>query len=99
MMAICRVALTFALAGAAFGCTADVDDAERGTTACERLRDHVIDLRVSEIQQDREAHRTALRRALGRDFVAQCRNQSSARFACEMKAANIDGLRSCAAAD
>jgi hypothetical protein len=99
MLRISYVALSIALTGTAFGCTSDAGDAERSTTACERLRNHVVDLRVSEIHQDQEAHRTALRRALGSSFVAQCKDQSSARFECEMKATNIDGLRDCAASD
>ncbi|HEX5076058.1 MAG TPA: hypothetical protein VFW03_22785, partial [Gemmatimonadaceae bacterium] len=80
-------------------CTGSSEGAGPTTAACQRLRDHVVDVRVAEIHQDREAHRTALRTALGARFVTECLNQSSARFDCEMKAATIDGLRACAAAE
>ena len=93
-----RVVLVLAL-GAANGCSGGAADAERTATACERLRDHVIDLRVAEVHQDRDAHRAALRRAMGRGFVSTCMDQSDAHIDCEMKATTIDALRACAAAD
>lgn len=81
------------------GCAAGSSEPEKqGTKACEQLREHVIDVRVSEIQQDREAHREALRQALGRSYVTTCLEEPRERFECEMKATDIDGIRNCSSA-
>lgn len=84
----------------AFACAADSSDESRpSTSACEKLREHVIDIRVAEVQQDRDAHREALRRALGKEFVGRCVEEPRARYECEMKATSIDGLRNCTTVD
>src|SRR5690349_10175127 len=92
-----RVALV--LVFAALGCSGGSEETERTVAACQRLQDHVIDLRLAEIQQDREAHRRALQQALGRQFVTECMNQTTESYECELKATSIDGLRNCASAD
>lgn len=78
-----------------FSCASDSEPERQSTTACARLREHVIDLRVSEIQQDRDAHRAALRKALGDSYIATCVDEPRERFDCEMKAIDIDGMRNC----
>jgi hypothetical protein len=39
---------------------------------CERLRDHLVDLRLVDTNIDAEAHRAAIKQALGDKFVATC---------------------------
>jgi hypothetical protein len=78
------------------GCATDSGPTKPSTKACEQLRDHVVDLRVAELHQDREAHRAALKQALGDHYVSSCVERPRARFDCEMKASSIDALRNCA---
>jgi hypothetical protein len=55
------------------GCGSDSERSQQDTGACARLRDHVVDLRVAGLRDDREAHRQALHQALGERFVARHR--------------------------
>ena len=83
----------------ALGCGGDEREAPRGpdVAACEQLREHVIDVRVGGLHEDREAHRVALRRALGADFLAGCADKPLALFDCELRATDLDSLRTCVA--
>lgn len=48
--------------------------AEVSQSPCEQVREHMIDLRLASAAKiDREAHREAMRRALGEDFLTSCR--------------------------
>lgn len=93
------VALVIVVAFASTSGCGDESPPQQDHAACQRLRDHVVDLRVAEVDQDRDAHRDALKRALGTEFMARCESQPRSRFDCEMKATNIDGLRSCATSE
>ena len=74
-MQAARVSL---LLGLVVGCTSH-DEVER--TKCERLRDHVVDLRLEQNAGAKDSlgqpidlapHRAALKQALGGEFVASC---------------------------
>lgn len=77
------------------GCATSSEPEKQGTAACQQLREHVIDLRVAEIHQDQEAHRTAIRQALGDNYLASCLDEPRERFDCERQAKDIDSLRNC----
>ena len=86
-----RLLVLFALS-AACG-SSEPSEPDRAT--CERLRDHVVELRM--YGEDNPAHRKALNQALGEDFVTECRkNTSRAEIACAMAATDLEKLRSCA---
>lgn len=54
------------------GCTSS-DKSERATAAqCERVRDHLVELRVVGTQADASAHRDAIKDALGTRFTDEC---------------------------
>jgi hypothetical protein len=62
------------------GCGAGDDDHEplRERTTCERLRDHLIELRLADATGvDRDAHREALRQAIGPNVVSSCEPRST----------------------
>lgn len=64
---------------------------------CERLRDHVIDLRLaSATNVDVAAHRQAMRQALGDDFVTACTGtMTEAQVDCALAAADSDAVTAC----
>ncbi len=54
----------------------DEAPAETSQSPCEQVRDHMIELRLASADKiDREAHREVMRRALGDDFIASCREK------------------------
>lgn len=81
------------------------DDDEAVTTArrCERLRDHVVELRLADINPetgvDREAHRKAMTQALGDDFIAGCKTKlSEPQLDCALAAADPASAAACTTA-
>ncbi len=80
-----------------------VDEDERRTRECERLRDHSIDLRLRAAPRpagmsDEEVnrHRATLAAAAGPRFVDDCKsNWKDAQIACAQAAPNLDSLRAC----
>jgi hypothetical protein len=71
---------TFAFA-AMLGCASseDADGEETRARQCSRLRDHLIELRLAGTDANVEAHRTAMREALGDAFIDQCSTQLTTR--------------------
>jgi hypothetical protein len=64
--------------------------------ACSRLRDHVIDLRLREVDADRERHREAMRRTLGDNYVARCVEVvTRSQLDCSMAARDVSALQAC----
>lgn len=66
--------LMFALVFAA-GCSGDDGDAVAKVTPCERLRAHLVDLRLATTATDKVdvvAHRRAMTRGLGDNFISGC---------------------------
>ena len=62
--------LLIALSGAA-GCASE-DPKDVSVRECRRLREHLVDLRLADTHVDVAAHREALTRALGDEFVNRC---------------------------
>jgi hypothetical protein len=63
---------------------------------CERLREHLIDVRLAGITTDVEAHRSTLRSSLREDFVDRCLESSIDDLDCRLAAASWDELAACA---
>ncbi len=80
------------------GCS---DESEDEVTAkpCVELRDHVIGLKLADATQvDRDAHRAAMRRALGDEFVTQCQTaMTETQITCALRAADSGALTACVA--
>jgi hypothetical protein len=85
----------FCLFSAAFliACSDDKPEVDR----CVRVREHLIDLRLAQATKiDRDAHRHALRAALGDDFVTTCHaSLNASQQACVLKAANTQSASAC----
>lgn len=79
------------------GCGGEPDPVgESPTVACEKYREHLLDVRIAKVSSNRDAHRKALQNALGDDFVARCaRTKTQADLDCEMKATTTERLRAC----
>lgn len=75
------------------GCVSDEESVER---KCARLREHAIDLRVQGIpESDQEAHRTALRDAMGLAFMDQCVAMKPAELDCALGAKDVLAIMEC----
>jgi hypothetical protein len=82
-----------AIALTACGAGAPSEEADRA--ACERYRDHLIDLRLGNAP-DKEAHRTALRASLGETPVDEClADLSRDDVQCALAATDFDQLTAC----
>jgi hypothetical protein len=84
----------------AAGCSERSDQRSK----CERLLDHVADLRLQGVttvgaQGDPErimsAHRAALKRSLGDDFIASCEQMTGAEVDCGLTARDHAALLAC----
>lgn len=64
---------------------------------CERLKEHLIDVRLAGVTDDVEAHRATLRSAFADDFVDRCLESSVDDLDCRLAAASWDELATCAA--
>jgi hypothetical protein len=84
---------------ALFGCTSRDDD-EVDRQRCEKLRDHMVDLRVADIGEIKEvdiaAHRAALKQALGDSFIASCQQALTApQITCSLAAKDSTAALAC----
>lgn len=81
-------------------CGRDTDDNAVSEQRCERLRDHVVDVRLaSATGVEREPHRRAMRQALGKDFVSSCVGSlTDAQVQCALKAPDSAAIAACQAA-
>ncbi len=83
------------------GCgTEEADDAPgpAPVTRCERLREHLVDLRLAGVESiDKEAHRTAHVAAMGSDFLAACANLPDASITCALQARDGASAAACSA--
>ena len=63
------------------------DDERAEVTPCERMRDHLVELRLTSVTDDRDEHREVLRRALGAEFIESCeRSMSDDQVSCIVNA-------------
>ncbi len=66
-------------------------------TPCERLRDHLIDLRLADAKHvDQAAHRDAMTQAMGGDFLASCEKLDSSEIECVLDAPDTTSATACA---
>ena len=81
--------LMFALVMVA-SCGGNDDQEISEATPCERLREHLIDLRLAEAMHvDKDAHREAFRTAMGADFLASCSKLDEDAVTCAISAADL----------
>lgn len=78
------------------GCGGD-DSNEDIAPHCERMREHLIELRLADTTAiDRDAHRAAMQSALGKDFVARCvAGMTSREIDCVLEAASTEFANAC----
>lgn len=87
--------LVFALVLAA-GCSSDDGEEILTVSPCERLREHLIDLRLADAMNvDKDAHREAFRTALGADFLASCSKLDEDAVTCAISAADAHTAAAC----
>jgi len=79
-------------------CGGDDDrDPPTQETPCERLRDHLIELRLADARRiDRAAHRDAMKQAMGDDFLASCAKLDRAEIDCALDARDAITASACA---
>lgn len=88
------VALAALAALATAACGTDSDRVSRRD--CERLRDHVIELRMSSVTADHDQHRAALRASLGDGYVSSCVEQRTGDgLRCALAARDDHALAAC----
>jgi hypothetical protein len=92
MRSIARLVVVIALGGCASS-----DKSERATTAqCERVRDHLVELRVAGTQVDVRAHREAIKEVLGSRFTDECvATVDRAQIDCSLAAKDATSALSC----
>ena len=65
-------------------------------TRCERMRDHLVEIRLADAAGvDRAAHREALRNALGAEFMSACGAMTIMRVDCVLDAEDSSALAAC----
>jgi hypothetical protein len=87
--------LVAALVFASSGCASEEDEI---ATKCERLRNHIVELRTEGLPEaDRAAHASALEAALGAtNFMAECKAMKAQQINCALAADEPSALTSCA---
>lgn len=91
-----RLAVTLVLVIA--GCDDDRPE-QPELTRCEQLREHLIDLRLEDAMHvDKDAHREALRTAMGADFDSSCSKLDDAAIRCALQAPDSATAAACASA-
>lgn len=82
-----------------FGCgTEDANDAADPipATRCERLREHLVDLRLAGVESiDKDAHRKIHIAAMGNDFLTACGAMPDATISCALGAADTASAVAC----
>ncbi len=81
------------------GGASDEDGTLANTSQCERLREHIVDLRIgsaTNLRKDLEQHRAALTNALGPQFVEDCtKRMSAAQVTCALEARDAQAATEC----
>ncbi len=90
----CLVVLVAACGGG------DEDDERRTLPLCERVRDRVVELRLADATNvDHDAHRTAMRAALGPEFIKRCEAEmSDVQIRCVLDAPDHSAVSGCSVA-
>lgn len=82
------------------GCGTEEADSPESvpTTRCERLREHLVDLRLAGVESiDKEAHRKIHIDAMGNEFLTACGTMSDATITCALEAPDSAGAVACSA--
>ncbi len=80
------------------GCAGDAqDDGVATRKRCEKLRDHLVELRLADASGiDHAAHREAMQRALGDDFIGSCTSSlTPTQVTCALDAKDTASATSC----
>ena len=89
------------VASMAIGCGGggEEDEIKARSDQCERLRDHLVALRLAtatNLGKELEQHRAALTQALGPQFIETCtKNTSEAQLACALSAQDSQAATDC----
>jgi hypothetical protein len=80
--------------------TSDGDEDGVTPRRCATLRDHLVDLRLAEVNVatgiDRNAHRNAMQTALGDEFITSCtRSLTESQLNCALRASDATGAAAC----
>jgi hypothetical protein len=88
------VAMTMAVSGCGGSEPREGDEPSR---RCERMRDHLVDLRLADATGiDREGSRALMRSALGDDFIDSCaRTLTTEQIECALRAASAELAAAC----
>lgn len=80
------------------GCGTDEARTEDSSHRCERVRDHLIDLRLAAATNvNVEAHRKAMQGALGEGFMSSCQTMSDVQTRCVLDATDSESAVACSA--
>ena len=82
------------------GCVGSEDTESASVRRCEQLRDHLVDLQVGQIHIatgiDREAHRRAMVKSLGTDFMSSCGRLTESQIDCALETRESVAIAACA---
>ena len=71
-------------------------DSESKTQRCERLREHLIDVRFGDVPAaGASSRREAMKRAMGTDFVDRCLQLDEAQLDCTLTAKDHKAVAAC----
>jgi hypothetical protein len=77
----------------------DDDSVPQPVTRCERLREHLVDLRLADVESiDKEAHRKAHQAAMGSEFLTACGALPDATITCALEARDGASAAACGSA-
>jgi len=81
-------------------CADNSDNGAAEARRCEQLRDHLVEIRLADVHiatgVDREAHRVAMKTALGGEFVASCTSKlTESQVNCALRATDTAGAAAC----
>jgi hypothetical protein len=86
------------LIGACGTCGTDEEhDSPTPSTPCERLRDHLVELRMADVRGvDVEPHREAMKQAMGSTFLTTCaKDITSSQLGCAMASSDLVSAGQC----
>jgi hypothetical protein len=79
------------------GSASEEDDVTERAARCERVRDRLIELRLADATGvDRSAHKAAMQRTLGAEFIDRCASEmTAAQIDCTLGASDVAGAAAC----
>ncbi|MFN0246111.1 MAG: hypothetical protein ACKV2T_04335 [Kofleriaceae bacterium] len=92
-----RASYVLLIAACATCGTDESDDAPTPSTPCERLRDHLVELRMADVRGvDVEPHREAMKQSMGTSFLATCtKDFTSSQLGCAMASTDLVAAGQC----